>query len=462
MHTTTITLTVSLILLLLLPACAGSNPFNTMPPAIARQLPTLTPKQVTSSGEQKATTTSSPSPISSPEASQTATSEPLSVTVTSTAAQSCSDWANWVVDVTLPDGSVVHPGERMQKIWRIKNSGACLWNQEYSWRYVEGEQMADSAEIYPFADEVRPGEEVNIILDLIIPRLKGRYKGVWQLYNAQGASVGREMWLELEVPLTATEVPSPTITPPLFTSSSDSAAQQVSYRGVSFTYTRKLAKVVTGSIIPASLAPSPPARKRPEAFYFTFDYEEPPPYFSPYLRQLFIYPAADYKALSAGAGERLNALHLFIMQTPSPTRPLTATHTLPAEILDLSSPAAQRFATQLQPLTFQNGKGIRYISYISPHIDQIINGALFYTFQGLTDDGQYYISFYYPINVPILPNTRNPNPNHDSASRTYDTYLAKTIAELNKLPPEEHQPNLKLLDALIQSLTVQPKGLGRR
>src|SRR6185295_11416560 len=34
----------------------------------------------------------------------------------------------FVADITIPDGSVLKPGEDFTKIWRIQNTGNCRWD----------------------------------------------------------------------------------------------------------------------------------------------------------------------------------------------------------------------------------------------------------------------------------------------------------------------------------------------
>src|SRR5512143_3278895 len=43
------------------------------------------------------------------------------------AALSSCDWAQFVADVTVPDGTSYAPGTTFTKTWRLKNIGSCTW-----------------------------------------------------------------------------------------------------------------------------------------------------------------------------------------------------------------------------------------------------------------------------------------------------------------------------------------------
>ena len=74
---------------------------------------------------------------------------------------------------------------------------------------------------------------------------------------------------------------------------------------------------------------------------------------------------------------------------------------------------------------------------------------MFYTFQGLTSDGKYYVSVRLPIELPRLTGVLVP----ENADR-YPGYLTSTIELLNHTD-NAFNPSLELLDILVQSLQVQ-------
>ena len=46
---------------------------------------------------------------------------------TGASAASC-DWAQFITDVTVPDGAKYEPGATFKKTWRLKNIGTCTWD----------------------------------------------------------------------------------------------------------------------------------------------------------------------------------------------------------------------------------------------------------------------------------------------------------------------------------------------
>ncbi len=122
-------------------------------------------------------------------------------------------------------------------------------------------------------------------------------------------------------------------------------------------------------------------------------------------------------------------------------------------------PAAQVFHAQYRQLPFQSGEGIRYMTIFAQYFAPVNNHDLFYTYQGLTSDGQYWVSAILPINHPSLPaNADNPpgGMSWEEFSNGYDSYSADMTNQLNSQPADSFVPSLNALDALVASIQVQP------
>src|SRR5512134_681096 len=52
---------------------------------------------------------------------------PLAGTPAPPAGDSCHN-SVYIADVTIPDNTVLSPGEDFEKIWRIQNTGSCVWD----------------------------------------------------------------------------------------------------------------------------------------------------------------------------------------------------------------------------------------------------------------------------------------------------------------------------------------------
>ena len=111
------------------------------------------------------------------------------------------------------------------------------------------------------------------------------------------------------------------------------------------------------------------------------------------------------------------------------------------------------FHAQEKYIDFQNGSGIRYLTQYSQDITPITNQNLFYTFQGLTADGAYYVTATFPISAPTLADEPAID-DWNAFGAGYQDYLTQTINDLNTLTSDEYEPDLALLDTMVQSLRV--------
>jgi hypothetical protein len=121
--------------------------------------------------------------------------------------------------------------------------------------------------------------------------------------------------------------------------------------------------------------------------------------------------------------------------------------------------AAQVFHAQYQVLPFASGSGIRYLTLYAQYFAPVNNHDLFYTYQGLTSDGQYWVSAILPINNPILPaNGDNPpgDLSWDEFNNNYGPYITDMIDQLNSATSGSYTPTLAALDTLVGSITIQP------
>ena len=121
--------------------------------------------------------------------------------------------------------------------------------------------------------------------------------------------------------------------------------------------------------------------------------------------------------------------------------------------------AAQAFHSNYNLTPFVNGGGIRFLTLYAQYTAPVNNQDLFYTYQGLTTDGQYWVSAILPINHVILPETADPPPGGmtwDQFSANYDVYLPGMVTQLEAQLPDSFTPTLTALDALVSSISIQP------
>jgi Ig-like domain from next to BRCA1 gene len=169
------------------------------------------------------TSTASPTPVAS--RSPTATTQLVAVVTlspgppsrTSKPTQTCDQAAPGVpIDVTIPDDTVLQPGQSFTKIWRLSNVGTCTWTQAYRVELFSGDAMGAASSV-PLAHEVPPGQGIDISVDMVAPRAAGMFQGNWKLRNQKnqwfgiGPNGDSPFWVRVVIPPTPT--PSPTTTP---------------------------------------------------------------------------------------------------------------------------------------------------------------------------------------------------------------------------------------------------------
>jgi Ig-like domain from next to BRCA1 gene len=144
----------------------------------------------------------------------TLTSIPLPVssnTPVASATPNCNA-AQFVADVTIPDGTVMAPGQAFVKKWRIKNIGTCAWSG-YTLIFDSGDSMNGPAT--KAISALNPGQEVDLEVNLTAPSAAGNYRGYWRIVTNGNVLVpvvdgyqGRSFYVDIKV-ATATNTSAP-------------------------------------------------------------------------------------------------------------------------------------------------------------------------------------------------------------------------------------------------------------
>jgi hypothetical protein len=167
-----------------------------------------------------------------------------------------------------------------------------------------------------------------------------------------------------------------------------------------------------------------------------------------------VFPAVDYATLVPAAFEAIHRLDN-IFYDPSTASSL---ENLPAVPFFNDKPV---FASNIQMINFQNGKGVRFITQTAQGPVPVNNQELFYHFEGLTSDGFYYIVAILPLTAPALAETNDAAAPpgriaYPGSIEDFPAYYAAVTALLDATAPDAFTPNLAQLDALIQSMRVAP------
>jgi hypothetical protein len=114
-------------------------------------------------------------------------------------------WAQFVADVTIPDGASFEANTPFQKTWRVRNIGACSWNSnDVSLVFDSGEMMTAPASL-ALPIEVLPGQTVDLTVNMTAPSAAGHYFGYWKFNSALagrfgiGSTTNKSFWVEIYV-----------------------------------------------------------------------------------------------------------------------------------------------------------------------------------------------------------------------------------------------------------------------
>ena len=99
------------------------------------------------------------------------------------------DRGDFVSDVSIPDDTVLEPGEKFTKTWRIKNTGSCTWSTSYEAVFVDGNAMNAPVSV-KLPKSVVPNETVEISVDMTAPTEPKTYRANWKLRNASATVFG--------------------------------------------------------------------------------------------------------------------------------------------------------------------------------------------------------------------------------------------------------------------------------
>jgi len=107
-----------------------------------------------------------------------------------------------LVSETIPDGTIMTPGQSFTKVWQIQNTSSCTWDTSYKIVFWDGDVMGGGY-VYSFPQQALPGDTVNVSLVLTAPSDGGEYKGSWKLQTPSGYDFGvgydSPFWVDIVV-----------------------------------------------------------------------------------------------------------------------------------------------------------------------------------------------------------------------------------------------------------------------
>jgi hypothetical protein len=113
------------------------------------------------------------------------------------------DQAQFVRDITIPDGSQISPGAAFTKTWRLRNAGACSWSG-YTLVFDSGDLMGATSP--QSIGSVAPGQEVDLSVNFTAPTSSGSYRSYWRIRNSSGVLIpvlggteGKSFFVDIKV-----------------------------------------------------------------------------------------------------------------------------------------------------------------------------------------------------------------------------------------------------------------------
>lgn len=116
--------------------------------------------------------------------------------------------------------------------------------------------------------------------------------------------------------------------------------------------------------------------------------------------------------------------------------------------------AAQVFHALEKRLESDKGRGIRYLTLYSQGIVGIDNFDIFYTYQGISSDGKYYIAAVLPINSSLLQDLALDQAGLEAMAEKYPEYIANMTELLRSEGGGVLTPSLEALDNMMMSLEI--------
>ncbi len=171
-------------------------------------------------------------------------------------------------------------------------------------------------------------------------------------------------------------------------------------------------------------------------------YSMPGGYFEPTVRVISV---AEFSSVNSFAGEALDDLEALLTSQPADPEYIP--------IPDFWG-AAQFLSCQEDYVRFQNGSGVRYVTQWGQAAYPVGFPQMFYSYQGLTDDGAYYLHVFFSVGHPSLPDPDSVV--QDQAFYdNFENYMDQAEAQLDGESPDSFQPSLYLLDNFVRKIRVE-------
>jgi len=111
--------------------------------------------------------------------------------------QSVCNKSAYIDDTTIPDGTILAPGEVFVKTWELKNTGYCTWKADSSLVFFKGNSM--SGQNTEIGKTLASGNQAKFSIELTAPDAEGTYTGYWILADKYGYPFGTPFFVQIVV-----------------------------------------------------------------------------------------------------------------------------------------------------------------------------------------------------------------------------------------------------------------------
>jgi hypothetical protein len=115
--------------------------------------------------------------------------------------------------------------------------------------------------------------------------------------------------------------------------------------------------------------------------------------------------------------------------------------------------SSQAFCAQTGYIEFEGGGGIRYLTAFLQEA-AISDSQVFYTFQGVTQDGAHYVVAVLPLRVKVFTEESGAASGQLWPDE-WKALLAQGVVKLNSQPGEQFSPTMAALDAIVASIRIE-------
>lgn len=106
--------------------------------------------------------------------------------------------STFLKDVTLPDSSEVCINKKVEKVWRLLNSGEELWPVGSCLTYISGDKLSATESVI-IDREILPDETIDISFTFNAPSKPGRYISHFRMAKPDGQLFGQRIYIDIIV-----------------------------------------------------------------------------------------------------------------------------------------------------------------------------------------------------------------------------------------------------------------------